>query len=647
MKIASKIYTVLLYLFLYAPIFVLIFFSFNEGRSTSVFEGFSLKWYQEILNDSTTLIALRNTLLLAVVSSGIATVIGTAAAVGIDRMKSKYLKSATMSVTNIPMMNPDIVTGISMMLLFVFVGVFLRVQDTLGFATLLLAHVTFNLPYVILNVLPKLRQTDPHLEEAAQDLGCTPIKAFAKTTLPSISPAILTGLIMSFTLSLDDFIISYFVTGPNFQTLPLRIYAMTKKSVKPDMYALSTIIFVVILVLLILINVSQAKAEKNKNSVKPVSRGWRITKRVFAGVAAVAVAGVCIFGFPGTSNEPTIMVEGVYTRAYEGTVLNVYNWGEYISDGSDGSLDVNAEFEKLTGIHVNYAEYDSNESMYTKLKNGGASYDIVIPSEYMVERLIKEGLIRKIDTSALYNYDYIAEEYKDLYYDPNNEYSVPYTVGMVGLIYNTKMVEGTPDSWSIMWDRKYEGNVLTFNNSRDAFGIAQYLLGQDVNTTNVAHWQAALDKLKEQKPCIQAYVMDEVFNKMEAGNAAIAPYYAGDFLTMQETNPDLAFVYPKEGTNIFVDSVCIPSSCGNYEAAMMYIDFLMEPEVALANAEMICYASPNTAVINHEDYSLRGNEYLYPSEEIKANSQYFHNLDSETLVLLNDLWSELKLHQAD
>lgn len=642
MKIASRIYTVLLYLFLYAPIFVLIFFSFNAGRSTAVFEGFSFKWYQEILNDSTTLIALRNTLVLAVLSAAIATVIGTAAAVGIDRMKSKYLKSATMSVTNIPMMNPDIVTGISMMLLFVFVGVFLKVQDVLGFWTLLIAHVTFNLPYVILNVLPKLRQTDPHLEEAAQDLGCTPIKAFVKTTLPSISPAIVTGMIMSFTLSLDDFIISYFVTGPNFQTLPLRIYAMTKKSVKPDMYALSTIIFVVILVLLILINVSQAKADKNKQSVKPISKGKKIVKRVLAGAVAAAIVAVCVFGFPGSDNGSTIMVEGVYSREYAGTVLNVYNWGEYISDGSDGSLDVNAEFEKLTGIKVNYAEYDSNESMYTKLKNGGASYDIVIPSEYMVERLIHEGLVRKIDTAALHNYDYIAAEYKNQYYDPNNEYSVPYTVGMVGLIYNTTMVEGVPDSWSVMWDKKYENNVLTFNNSRDAFGIAQYLLGQDVNTTNVADWQAALQKLKEQKPCIQAYVMDEVFNKMEAGNAAIAPYYAGDFLTMQETNPDLAFVYPKEGTNIFIDSVCIPSSCGNYEAAMMYIDFLMEPEVALANAEMICYASPNTAVINHENYSLRGNEYLYPTEKVKV--QYFHNLDPETLKLLNDLWSELKLY---
>ena len=268
MKITSKIYLTLVYCFLYAPIFVLIFFSFNAGRSTSVFEGFSLKWYGEIINDSATLNALQNTLVLAVLSSVIATVIGTAAAVGIDRMRSKHLKSVTMSVTNIPMMNPDIVTGISMMLLFVFAGRLLHVTSVLGFGTLLIAHVTFNLPYVILNVLPKLRQTDPHLEEAAQDLGCTPFKAFFRSTLPTIMGGVFSGLIMAFTLSLDDFIISYFVTGPDFQTLPLRIYAMTKKTVKPDMYALSTIIFFVILLLLVLINLSQARADKKNKAAR-------------------------------------------------------------------------------------------------------------------------------------------------------------------------------------------------------------------------------------------------------------------------------------------------------------------------------------------------------------------------------------------
>ena len=258
----SKLYVFFIMLFLYAPIFVMIFFSFNSSVSTSVFEGFSLRWYESLLHDSTTMKSLSNTLILAVCSSLVATVMGTAAAVGINSMKNKYVKKATMSVTNIPMMNPEIVTGISMMLLFVFMAKLVGIKDVLGFETMLIAHVTFNLPYVILNVLPKLRQLDPHLPEAAMDLGCTPLKAFFKVTLPSISTGIVSGLMMSFTLSLDDFVISYFTQGPGFEALPIRIFSMTKKRVTPDMYALSTIIFVVILFLLIMLNVSQVRGEK-------------------------------------------------------------------------------------------------------------------------------------------------------------------------------------------------------------------------------------------------------------------------------------------------------------------------------------------------------------------------------------------------
>ena len=263
-KAASNLYIGLIMFFLYAPMLVMIVLSFNVTASTSVMEGFSLKWYQQLLGDNVTLTALSNTLLLAVSSSLISVVLGTMAAVGIHTMKKKWVKNAVLTVTNIPMMNPEIVTGVSMMLLFVFVGSFVSSKDALGFPTLLIAHVTFNLPYVILSVLPKLRQTDKHLSEAAQDLGCTPVSAFFKVVLPNISSGIITGLIMAFTLSLDDFIISYFVTGPKFQTLPIVIFSMTKKKVKPDMYALSTLIFVTVLALLILMNVMQARAENKQ-----------------------------------------------------------------------------------------------------------------------------------------------------------------------------------------------------------------------------------------------------------------------------------------------------------------------------------------------------------------------------------------------
>lgn len=331
----------------------------------------------------------------------------------------------------------------------------------------------------------------------------------------------------------------------------------------------------------------------------------------------------------------------------EGTEINVYNWGEYISDGAEGTMDVNKKFEEETGIKVNYTTFDSNENMYNKIKSGGANYDIIIPSDYMIERMINEGLLEKIDFSNIPNYVNVMDEYKGLYFDPNNEYSVPYNVGMVGLIYNTTMVEETPDSWSIMWDEKYSGQILMFNNSRDAFGITQCLLGIDLNTSDSNDWHKAYDKLKEQKPLVSSYVMDDVFNKMESGDAAMAAYYAGDFLSMVENNPDLAFVYPKEGTNAFVDSVCIPVGCQNKEGAELYINFLLREDVALANAEYICYATPNKAVRNSDEYSLKDEEILYPSQEDMPKTQYYHNLPPETLMLMTSLWDNLKIEGND
>ena len=364
-------------------------------------------------------------------------------------------------------------------------------------------------------------------------------------------------------------------------------------------------------------------------------------KKIFSVLFAVIVIALsCSASFGVAAKQ-------IDVSKLKGTEINVYNWGEYISDGAEDTLDVNKEFEKETGIKVNYTTYDSNENMYNKIKGGGANYDIVIPSDYMIERMIDEDLLEKINFDNIPNYKNIMPKYKNLYFDPKNEYSVPYNVGMVGLVYNTKMVEGTPDSWSIMWDKKYKGQVLMFNNSRDAFGIAQFLLGIDVNTTSEQDWKKAYQKLKEQKPVVQSYVMDDVFNKMEGGEAAIAAYYAGDCIGMAENNPDLAFVYPKEGTNIFVDSICIPKGCQNKDAAELYINFLLRGDIALANAECLCYATPNRAVLDNEDYSFRDNKMLYPDEEHTPTTEYFHNLDSETLMLMTSLWDNLKIEGND
>lgn len=371
-------------------------------------------------------------------------------------------------------------------------------------------------------------------------------------------------------------------------------------------------------------------------------------KTVFSRVASSLLAGLTLASVPlltscGGGNYTLDETRAEYSREYEGTTLNVFNWGLYISDGSEGSFDVNRAFENLTGIKVNYMNYESNEAMYAKLKSGAVSYDVIIPSDYMVERLKNEDMIQKLDFTKITNYDLIDEQYKNLYFDESNEYSVPYNVGLVGMIYNTTMVEGVPDSWEVMWDEKYADNILTFNNPRDAFAIAQFLLGIDINSTDKSDWDRAAEKLKEQNKVLQARVMDEVFNKMEGGNAAIAPYYAGDFLTMVENNSDLAFVYPKEGTNIFVDSVCVPSNASNYDAAMMYINFLLEPEVALANAEYICYASPNTSVVSNPEYSYYENEILYPSNLSDMTTEYFHDIAPEIRTYYEKLWEEILL----
>lgn len=353
---------------------------------------------------------------------------------------------------------------------------------------------------------------------------------------------------------------------------------------------------------------------------------------------------LCSFGTCAYENEQYYKNTGL-----EGTQINVFNWGEYISDSyEDGCIDVNREFEKLTGIKVNYVTYESNEDMYPKVKNGGASYDIVIPSDYMIERMINEDMLLKIDTGALPNYKYIAEEYKNMYYDPDNSYSVPFNVGMVGLIYNKTMVDEPPTSWTSLWDEKYAGKILMIDNPRDAFAIPQKILGYSLNSTDEKELSDVAQMLIEQKPLLQGYVMDEIYNKMESGEAAMVPYYVGDFISMQQVNPDLDFVYPKEGVNIFVDAICVPKCAQNYDAALLYINFLLDPDVALSNAFYIGYATPNTGVLEHPDYSeMRQNQYLYPSKENMPKTEYFRNLPQATLARFSELWNEIRIHGTD
>ena len=653
MKPAAKIYTALIFLFLFAPIAILLVFSFNATKSLSVFSDFSVKWYRELFKDEETLRALQNTLVLAVTASIISTVMGTAAAVGIHRLRRRYLKTAYDTVTNIPMMNPDIITGISLMLMFVFVGRLFGLSTSLSFWTMLIAHITFCLPYVILQVLPKLQQMDPSLPEAAMDLGCTPLRAFFRVEVPEILPGIITGLMMAFTLSLDDFVISYFTQGNGFQTLPIRIYNMTKKTVTPKMYALATIIFFTILALLLLTNLvdeDDSRRMKEARSAKRAAKGKKprgdSNKRGMAIVGAILGLTIIIIAAIGITRPKPVE-------------LNVYNWGEYISDGSEDTLDTIKAFEDWYleeygyPVKVNYETYASNEDMYAKLKSGAVSYDLVIPSDYMIARMAAEDMLVPLNYANIPNYEYISESFRGLYYDPDDMYTVPYTYGVVGVIYDANQVdEADIGTWDLMWNEKYAGKILQFNNSRDAFATAIYRAGNDVNSMDHAVWDDALQMLAEQHPLVKSYVMDEIYNMMESGEAAIAAYYAGDYFTMidsQSDNVDLQFYYP-EPTNFFVDAMCIPKGCQHQELAEIFINFMLSEEPAVANAEYIYYASPNSLVYENEDYiDEMGEEtmeilYRFTDEFSDMFNQYaYRNLDQDTLDYVNTLWETLKI----
>ena len=634
MKKTTRIITILIFIFLYIPMAVLIVASFNTGKDITEFDGFTLHQYAELFRDKGLLQLLGNSLLVSTLASLVAMVFGTVAAVGINGLRPK-MRNVVMSLTNIPMTNPDIVTGVSLSLLFVFVGTkMLGQRDSLTFGTLLIAHITFNLPYVILNVMPKLRQMDNSLTDAAMDLGCTPWQAFYKVTLPEIMPGVVAGTIMAFTMSLDDFVISYFVSGPSFVTLPVEIYSYTKKPIHPKIYAMFTLLFALIFVLMVTMNLLQVRSDRkrSKEQTRMPSRGVQLARRIVACVLAAALLVGCGFWF-------------INGRKSEQVTINVYNWGQYISDGSDDTLDVIAAFEEAyPNIKVNYSTYDSNEIMYAKLANGGITVDVIIPSDYMIGRLIHEDMLLELDFDNIPNYQYIDENFKNTSYDPQNKYSVPYTWGTVGLLYNTKYVdEADVTGWELLWNEKYTGKILTFGNSRDAFGVTQYLLGYDVNSTDRAELQKCAEKLKEQKPVLQNYVMDEIFAIMENAEAWIAPYYAGDCLTMMDNNPDLDFYLPEDqGFNLFIDAMCIPKCASQKEAAETFINFLCEPEIAAGNMEWIGYGTPLSAAKEYMDPEILEDPVTYPSQEVLANGTSFAYLPDEITRYVEELFMKVR-----
>jgi len=656
----NRIFTFLVFLFLYAPILVLIVFSFNEGNSNTVWTGFSLNWYKELFQDRLIMRSVYTTLLVSLLATVISTFAGTFAAIGFYNLRRKK-RAVLNTINNIPMMNADIVTGVAMCLFFVaFFGLwssfaewinsvqtFVQLPErlTLGFGTLLIAHISFNIPYVILSVSPKLRQMDKNLVDAAMDLGCTWMQAFWKVILPEIKPGIVSGALTAFTMSVDDFIISYFTAGSSSSTLAMTIYGMTKKRVTPEINAISTLLFVTVLLLLVITNIREARQEqlalrRRKMPTATAAEAAQYAKpNRFRGVpkyVGAAAAAVLLVG--------TVVVAG---RNAGQPVVNVCSWGEYIDES------LITQFEEETGILVNYQTAESNEALYSLLKSGAGDYDVIVPSDYMISQLIEEDMLEKLDYSNIPNFGQIADRFKNLPYDPNNEYTVPYMWGTVGIIYNTTLVDQPITSWKVMFSDEYAGNVLMFRNSRDAMATALLYLGYDLNTTDEAQLREAQQLLVDAKKrgVYQSFVMDEIYGKMEGGNAAIGAYYAGDFLSMRDNNEDLAFVIPEEGSNWFVDAMCVLKDAPHKEEAEAWINFIASKEANLANMDFIWYASPNEEALEEypayyeaeyeEELDQETYEIIAAPQETLDRCQMYVVLPAETRALYTKLWTEL------
>jgi len=659
----NRVFTALVFLFLYAPIVLLIVFSFNAGESSTVWQGFSLHWYRELFNDRLIMRSVYTTLLVSLLATVIATVAGTFAAIGFYNLRRRK-RNLLNTINNIPMMNADIVTGVAMCLFFVaFFGLWsdfaawingmqsvfqLPERLTLGFGTLLIAHVTFNIPYVILSVSPKLRQMDKNLIDAAMDLGCTWMQAFWKVILPEIKPGIVSGALTAFTMSVDDFIISYFTAGSSSSTLAMTIYGMTKKRVTPEINAISTLLFVTVLLLLVITNVREARQEqlaerRRKLPTATAAEAARYSSKksfsagpmpkIAGAVAVVAVITVAAVAAGRNAGKP---------------VVNVCSWGEYIDES------LITQFEEETGIMVNYQTAESNEALYSLLKSGAGDYDVVVPSDYMISQLIEEDMLEELDYSNIPNFSLIDERFKNLPYDPENKYTVPYAWGTIGIIYNTDMVDAPITSWSAMFDPAYSSNVLMFRNSRDALATALLYLGYSLNTTSEAELREAWQLLSDAKQngVYQSFVMDEVYQKMEGGNAAISAYYAGDYLSMLDnTDEPLAFVIPSEGSNWFVDAMCVLKDAPHKEEAEAWINFIASTEANLANMDYIWYASPNTEALEQypayyeelyeEELDPGIYEIMAASQETLDRCQMYLTLPYETRALYNELWTEL------
>ncbi len=609
MKKLKTLYIVLILLFLYMPIGALMVLSFNESKSMAVWSGFSTKWYEEMFNNSMIMEAVWNTFTIALISAAIATVIGTAACIGIQAMRKKT-ENAIMALNNIPLLNADIVTGIALMMTFLVFGI------SLNYGTVLLSHITFSLPYVILSVMPKFKQLTGNTYEAALDLGATPWQAFYKVIIPEIKPGIMSGFLLAFTMSVDDFVITHFTRGAGINTISTLIYSQVKVGIRPTLFALSTIIFVVVLVVLVASNMAS-------NSTNPkVQKG--VTGFITA-LVVVLLGGTLVFsGFAGNS---------------EGKEVHIYSYGDYIDPA------LIEEFEEETGITVVMDTFDTAEEMYPIIKNESVTYDVICVSDYMLEKLMDEDLLAELDYASLPNVENMDENYLQLAqdFDPDNRYCVPHTWGSLGILYNTEVIpEGSITSWNDLWDKKYAGRIVMPDSMRDTMAIALKAKGYSLNTTNEEEISEATDYLIQQKPLVYKYANDSARDLILGGATDIAVVWNGEVLYTQEENPNLAYVIPKEGSEHFTDAWAMPKVGKHKENGLKWINFMLEKQTAEVNFEYLTYSIPNVAVINMVKDDQEKMQILFPEEDVLEKCEALKSLGSEADDLYTEYWKKFK-----
>ena len=626
-SVGSKIILTLTMLFFYLPILYIIIFSFNDSRSLTKFGGFSLRWYEKMFADSTMMEAVLYTVIIAVIATVVATVVGTITAIGLSKSR-KVVQKMVERINDLPVMNPDIVTAISLLMFFSVLTV------KKGFGTLLIAHIMFCIPYVMLSVTPKLRSLDPNLIDAAMDLGATPFQALAKVIVPQIKPGIVSGALIAFTMSFDDFVISYFTTGNGVNNISILVYTMSKR-VNPSINALSTIVILLITLVLGVVNIVpivREKREKDGKSSRAVSR------KAMAAVAAVlvlAVVGGTVGARLSQQHKSAAAVE-----KYGSNVLKLYLPGEYLGEN------VISDFEKQYGVRVIVENFDSNEMMYTKLM-AGDRYDVIIPSDYMIERLMNEDFLQPLDKSMIPNMENMSDAVLGMSYDPDNTYSIPYFWGSVGLVYNHENVDPAvieSEGWEVLRNTDYAGHIYIYDSERDSFMMAFKALGYSMNTEDPNEINDAYEWLLQMNNTMSpVYVTDEVIDGMMNGYKDIAVVYSGDAAVVLDENEDMSFYMPSQGTNIWCDAMVIPANAENPKLAHEFINYMLTYEAAFDNTETVGYTSPNAEVFEEmttsEDLYAENAAYLPRSGYEK--DEMFH--DNQTLMReLSKLWIKVK-----